>query len=150
MKDRNTTKPSKGQIKTIHGLKGTMKGIKTYRDAENYIKRLRRASKTSARSNPSDGISCKLHDQVKAKDKADRLPIIKNATDCQRVRLPKIDVKKVRKCGGVGSGKAKCSAKLDDHILIAKNVDTALNSLFDAVITLMNTVSFEVATETRK
>lgn len=146
MKDRNTAKPSKGQIKTIHGLKGTMKGIKTYRDAENYIKRLRRASKISARSNPSDGISCKLRDQVKAKDKADRLPIIKNATDCQRVRLPKIDVKKVRKCGG--SGKAKCSCI--DHVKIAKNVDTALNSLFDAVITLMNTVSFEVATENSK
>ena len=146
MKDRNTTKPSKGQIKTIHGLKGTMKGLKTYRDAENYIKRLRRASKIGARSNPSDGISCKLRDQVKAKDKADRLPIIKNATDCQRVILPNVDVKKVRMCGG--SGKAKCSCI--DHVKIAKNIDTALNSLFEAVITLMNTVSFEVATENSK
>ena len=53
------------------------------------------------------GRACKLLDRKTAKDASDRLPTVRNATDVQRVRLPKIDVRKVKKCSCATTRKAK-------------------------------------------
>lgn len=134
-------KPTQEQIKKIRSLGGKVtKGIKTYRDAENYIKRLLRArsrqtvaekTKTVKKpsSRPDGGYSCKLREKKHAADRHDRLPLIKDGVDCQRVRLPRVPRQEECKMTTV----------------VARDVeDKVFNKLvitIDALVDLMNAIS---------